>query len=204
MTPEQRTDKERAYQRAYRKANSEKLRAQAAAWRAANREKMRLYDKAYRAQHKVAHRERNAKRAVARRRTNPDKVSAATKRWAAANRDRRLASVKAYQARYPDRVRAQYRRWSLANPGVVAAKRLRRMLAERQAIPKWADHDAIKQIYLEAARLTQETGIQHTVDHIYPLRGRTVCGLHVSGNLRVITKSDNCRKSNTFPAEFSS
>lgn len=58
------------------------------------------------------------------------------------------------------------------------------------ALPSWADHRAIEALYAEAAR----TGLE--VDHIIPLRGKEVCGLHVEGNLRLLTKLENQRKGN--------
>lgn len=67
------------------------------------------------------------------------------------------------------------------------------------AKPKWRDVRAIKAIYDEAKRLTKETGITHHVDHYYPLQGIVSCGLHVHNNLRVITASENCSKSNEHP-----
>jgi hypothetical protein len=45
-----------------------------------------------------------------------------------------------------------------------------------------------------AEQRTRLSGIQHHVDHFYPLNGRTVSGLHTSLNLRVIPAMENLRK----------
>lgn len=72
-----------------------------------------------------------------------------------------------------------------------------------RATPTWADLDKIEAIYDEAARLTRETGIKHHVDHFYPLRSKTMCGLHVETNLQILTAVDNLRKSNKPPVSES-
>lgn len=78
------------------------------------------------------------------------------------------------------------------------AKKARRRAAKLQRTVGWVDLDKIKKFYTEAKRLTRETGIQHHVDHIIPLRGDNVSGLHVENNLQVITAEDNLSKGNKF------
>ena len=68
-----------------------------------------------------------------------------------------------------------------------------------QVAPKWLTKDHYKLIemkYQLARYLTEVTGIKWEVDHIIPLQGKNVFGLHVPWNLRVITESENSRKSN--------
>ncbi|WDH24416.1 HNH endonuclease signature motif containing protein [Pseudomonas chlororaphis] len=69
-----------------------------------------------------------------------------------------------------------------------------RKLALKSATPSWVDCDAIKALYVEAKQRTVATGIKHEVDHIIPIQGKRVCGLHVPWNLRVVTKAANIRK----------
>lgn len=59
------------------------------------------------------------------------------------------------------------------------------------ATPSWADLDKIKDIYLNCPD-------GHHVDHIVPLRGKSVSGLHVHTNLQYLPKVDNMKKSNTW------
>lgn len=90
------------------------------------------------------------------------------------------------------------KQWASDNPGKIRAKDGKRRAAELASVPLWADLDAIKQIYKRAVDLTGETGIKYHVDHIVPLQGKLVSGLHVENNLRVITATENMSKSNKF------
>jgi 5-methylcytosine-specific restriction endonuclease McrA len=65
-------------------------------------------------------------------------------------------------------------------------------------LPSWADREKIKEIYKQAVLLTEEQNIKYEVDHIIPLNGENVCGLHVDNNLQILTKQKNNEKTNKF------
>jgi 5-methylcytosine-specific restriction endonuclease McrA len=71
----------------------------------------------------------------------------------------------------------------------------------KHATPFWGDKEKIKEIYVNAAKLTKLTGIPHEVDHIIPLTNKIVCGLHNEFNLRIISRQENRSKRNKLLAE---
>lgn len=84
--------------------------------------------------------------------------------------------------------------WAKNNLHKKREYRAKRRAAILKATPLWANDQAIKRIYVEAAFLTKATGIRYEVDHIIPLQGKNVCGLHVANNLQVIKMIQNRQK----------
>ena len=106
---------------------------------------------------------------------NSEKISAASKEYRAKNLERKRATDKAYQ---------------LANLHKFNSRNSKRRAIKRNAIPYWAELDAIDLVYEKARSLKME------VDHVVPLQHDSVCGLHVWANLQLLTKSENSSKGN--------
>jgi 5-methylcytosine-specific restriction endonuclease McrA len=86
-----------------------------------------------------------------------------------------------------------------AHPKKVRTAKSLREKRHQQATPKWLKQRHKKEIraaYEGAILMTELMGEKYVVDHIVPLNGKTVCGLHVPWNLRVITEKENTAKSN--------
>jgi hypothetical protein len=100
----------------------------------------------------------------------------------------------------PAQVKREYRNaWKETHKVQIRADTKARRRKHRDATPSWLTRkqkSEIRQVYQIAITMTQTTGEQYVVDHIVPLRGADVCGLHVPWNLRVITQEENLVKSN--------
>ena len=146
--------------------------------------------------HKDAYKERTKRW----REANPDYYEARRKEEYFAREDVRAASrerTKKWNEANPERKREYDKKFAAENPALMRAYKSRYRAAKLNACPKWLtdeDKARIVEIYAEARRLTELTGVPHEVDHIIPLQGRTVCGLHVPWNLRVLTKEENNRR----------
>ncbi len=94
---------------------------------------------------------------------------------------------------------ARQMKWKKDNKGYARHINRLRELAKKQRTPAWADLAAIRLIYEECAKLIEKHGPRsYHVDHIIPLQGKTVSGLHVENNLQILKSSDNLTKSNKY------
>lgn len=96
---------------------------------------------------------------------------------------------------------AQKRDYRQANKGKINALVSARKKYIKQRTPKWVNTEEmwlIKEVYDLSTKRTKMTGFVWHVDHIIPLQGKTVSGLHVMANLQVIPGVDNIRKKNKY------
>ena len=121
------------------------------------------------------------------------------KAWSAKND--RTEYQREWYAKNRDAQSGRYAAWVKENPHKKNALIAKRRAAKKNATPPWANLAAIAAFYEKAARLTRETGVRHEVDHIIPLQGKFVCGLHHEGNLQILTRSENARKRNKHSVE---
>lgn len=113
------------------------------------------------------------------------------------SRGRRQYKIE-YQRKYRERYPSAFDDWRNKNTGKYNQSRAKRRAAKLHATPEWRDEDKIRKIYEQCAQMNKkEHGrITWTVDHIVPLQGKGVCGLHVHNNLRIITLEENSAKKN--------
>lgn len=116
--------------------------------------------------------------------------------WSQANAEYRKDYRRAKYAETGANEREKAREWKRLHPAECVAATIKRVALKKQAIPIWANMDAIKDVYREARERTAKTGASHHVDHIVPLQSPIVCGLHWEGNLQILPAFDNQSKRN--------
>lgn len=110
---------------------------------------------------------------------------------------------KSYQKHYEqqDQVKAKRSAYRKAHPEISAAKTQKYQASKNNRTPSWLGVDElwmIEQAYELAALRTKLFGFVWHVDHVIPLQGKLVSGLHTPYNLQVIPGRDNMSKSNRF------
>jgi hypothetical protein len=104
---------------------------------------------------------------------------------------------------HTQKIKEGVRKWEKCNPVKVLAYTRTSQAKRRMRHPKWLSPDdqwMIEQAYELAALRTKLFGFAWHVDHVLPLQGKLVSGLHTPYNLQVIPGADNVRKANKFEA----
>lgn len=114
--------------------------------------------------------------------------------------ERNREIVKARAASRPLEDKRRYKdKYKQANPEYFNVLNNLRKRRHKNATPPWLTYtqkQEMRALYQQAAIITKTTGVRYVVDHIIPLNGGTVCGLHVPWNLQVMTQEENLKKSN--------
>jgi hypothetical protein len=141
-------------------------------WKLDNKERLRLKDKDYYQKHK-------------------DVIRKRSKNWYESNKEKALEYAKCKIAKDRKKHNKYVSNWAKNNKGKRNAIWAKYYTSKMRALPKWANLEKIKNIYNKCPK-------GYHVDHIIPLQGKNVCGLHVEYNLQYLTEFENKRKGNRY------
>lgn len=130
-----------------------------------------------------------------------DKILAYLKDWRNNNKDYISNYRSEYKQNNKDKLSARKKSYRLKNASKISSLNAKRRAAKLKRIPIWTsqkDMKYIETLYLSAKRITKCIGIQFHVDHIIPLQGQLVSGLHTPSNLQIISSNLNLSKHNKF------
>lgn len=114
--------------------------------------------------------------------------------WRKDNPERSKAIKDKYVAENLDQVRISKAKWSKANSKKVLAKTRKYQADKLQATPSWLSKEHVEKMVTIYVNCPEG----YEVDHIVPLRGKLVRGLHVPWNLKYLTVLENRHKSNKY------
>lgn len=138
------------------------------------------------------------------RKSNPAKKAKIERKYREANPEKVAKRHQKYREDNREKERKRHQKYIETYPYKVKALSAKYRATKLQSTPPWLTpehHAEMALCYEEAAALRLYTGQQYHVDHIVPLQGKTVCGLHVPWNLQVLLARDNLRKGNKLEME---
>jgi len=166
-------DKSREYSKKYYQENTDKIRARHKEYHQENVDKIKDYNKEY-------HQE------------NVDKVKARHKEYSQKHKDRINAYHKECRKEYRKEYNKEYRK---KNRGQLIANNNNHRISKLHRVPKWLTNEQKQQIMDFYVNCPKDM----VVDHIIPLRGKYISGLHLPGNLQYLIPSENKHKRSKYP-----
>lgn len=143
----------------------------------------------------------NPEKYKAQRERDKEKKRIASKLYREKTKERAAETRLEWQRKNKEKVRLSCKRWREQNPDKNVAKAMRYRANKKKRFANW-DRELTELVVVEAANLCSlrklATGVEWQVDHVIPLCGKEVSGLHVWNNLSVIPKIQNIAKSNKF------
>ncbi len=138
---------------------------------------------------------------IAERQTTNGSCIVCLKEYAKINSQAMRDNVRRCESKNIFKKKTRIQAWAKANPHKRNAIEARRRIAKINRTPKWLtedDHWVIEQAYELASMRAVLFGFSWHVDHIIPLQGTNVSGLHVPNNIQVIPGVINLRKTNKY------
>jgi hypothetical protein len=165
--------------------NIEDAKAHSKKYYLKNKEKIKQLSRLYRLNNIKKVKEINRLYYLKNKKTRKEKI----KLYILNNKEKRIETNRLYNLNNKEKKREYNIKYKLKNPHIQKAILAKRRAAKLKATPKFANLEKIKEIYKNCPK-------GYHVDHIVPLQGKEVCGLHVEWNLQYLTPSDNHSKSN--------
>jgi 5-methylcytosine-specific restriction endonuclease McrA len=134
---------------------------------------------------------------------NKERILAYKKEYYQKTKEKRLATSSEYRKNNRQKVSEINKEWRLKNTAAINAKNRTRRASKNHRTPAWLtdiDYERIQNEYKLAYILSKITGEKWEVDHVIPLHGETVSGLHVPSNLKAIPAIANRAKHNRYEA----
>jgi hypothetical protein len=130
---------------------------------------------------------------------NKERLKELSKAYYENNKDKLRQDFKEYYLKTKTRRRELGKLHYEQNKSLYLMHSRTRKATIKRACPNCLNEDDLKiitSIYVECKRISESTGVIHHVDHIVPLNGKNVCGLHVPCNLQILTAEENLKKGN--------
>lgn len=175
------------WHREYYLRNKEKIKDYASKRRKRKSEEIKEYKKKYRSNPE-----------------NKEKVSTYHKEYRTKNKEYLSKYRKKYYEENKEYIIHKSCKWAAENIDIVKERAVRRRMRYKESMENLTkfDRDYMRNIYRQAKWISDNTYEKHEVDHIIPLNGDGVCGLHVPWNLQILTKTENAAKGARYDKEF--